>query len=351
MAVSDGTGISWCDATWPIVAGCTHVSPGCDGCWSAFHTSGRLRHRPEYAGLATGGRFTGQVRLLPERLTWPTRWTRKPRKVFVASAADLFHEAVPDAFIAAAWVVMYRTGQPTYGGRHRAPLVFQVLTKRHARMRSWVRKWADPASRVAMVDEAVRQGWCDQQAVREAPGMPAVLESVWLGVSVETQQWAATRIPALLETPAAIHWISAEPLLGPIDLRNLQARGAVIDVLAGDVKTTTGEIYAACPAPLDWVVIGGESGPKARPMHPDWARKLRDDTRACGRALWFKQWGEWAPTGKVGLGQPLPRHAFVGEAVDERGFRVEMQRLGKKAAGHTLDGHVHHQFPLDPDTR
>ena len=125
--MSDNTKIGWTDASWPIVTGCTHISEGCDHCYAAKLTGGRLKHLPAYEGLAEGGRFNGQVRCLPDRMGWPYKW-RKPRRIFVSDMADLFHKSVPDGFIAWAWDVMGQNQQHTY----------QVLTKRHARMRSWM---------------------------------------------------------------------------------------------------------------------------------------------------------------------------------------------------------------------
>ena len=134
--MGDKTKIGWTDASWPVVTGCTHISEGCDHCYAAKLTSGRLKRHPAYAGLAENGRFNGTVRLLPDRLGWPEKWCG-PRRIFVSDMADLFHQDVPDGFIGQVWDVMGRNQQHTY----------QVLTKRHARMRSWLKRWADRTGR------------------------------------------------------------------------------------------------------------------------------------------------------------------------------------------------------------
>jgi protein gp37 len=293
--------IEWTDATWNPVTGCTKVSAGCDRCYAATFAE-RFRGVP-------GHHFENgfDLTLRRERLGEPLRWKR-PRRVFVNSMSDLFHEAVPDEFIAEVWQVMAATPQHTY----------QVLTKRHARMRAWFRRWPN-----------------------------AELRNLWLGVSVENQKWAEIRIPALLETPAAVRFISAEPLLGPIAL------SAAVRAMGGERGhgLTASYVHAGgCWRRfhgIDWVIAGGESGHGARPMHPQWARSLRDQCVAAGVPFFFKQWGEWAPTGKLGLGRPLPRHAFIGEPVDEHGFRVEMRRLDKKAAGRLLDGRTWDEMPTE----
>jgi protein gp37 len=256
--VSDGTKIAYTDASWPVVAGCTQLSPGCDHCWSARLTSGRLRRQPAYAGLAEGGRFTGQVRMLSDRLGWPRRWHR-PRRVFVCSAADLFHPRVPDEFIAEVFAVMAAAPRHT----------FLVLTKRAARMRSLV-GGADGSGHPLL--EATRSE-ATAQALYDAEWP---LPNVHLGVSVEDQHWADIRIPHLLATPAAVRWVSAEPLLGPVDLR---LDGPVPGAMSGEQH----------PVALDWVVIGGESGCGARPMPAEWLTGLADQCVRADVPVFVKQ--------------------------------------------------------------
>lgn len=301
MAVTN-TSIEWTDSTWSPVTGCTKVSPGCDNCYAE--------------GIAR--RFAGSkafpngfdVTLHPERLDQPLRW-KKPRRIFVNSMSDLFHDAVPDDYIARVFAVMAQTPQHTY----------QVLTKRHGRMRSLLRKWTP----VTGITPWVFTG-------------PWPLPNVWLGVSVEDQKHAELRVPALLETPAAVRFLSCEPLLGLVDLRNLKARnGALIDCLGGDVKSASdGAVYSGTPSVVDWVIVGGESGPGARPMHPDWARSLRDQCANAGVAFHFKQWGayRWVSGSRWNPDT---------QCWEDHG--IEPQRVPKKLSGRLLDGRTWDQFP------
>jgi protein gp37 len=231
--MSDGTRIAWTEATWNIVTGCTRCSSGCLNCYIAstppFRMVGR---RFDHDGI---GGTTGVI-LHSDRLGIPQRW-RKPRRIFVCSLADLFHDDVPPSFIADAFAVMSICPQHT----------FQVLTKRHGRLKTLLTSNAF---------------WLLVNRAREIrghgdlPGIgPRVLPNVWIGVSCEDQAAANLRIPALLDTPAMVRWVSAEPLLGPIDM----------DRADRDVLHDGG---------IDWVVIGGESGAKARPCRVEWIRSL-----------------------------------------------------------------------------
>lgn len=323
--MSDNSKIEWTDASWPVTVGCDHISAGCDNCYAARLASGRLAHQPVYAGLAEHGRFNGTVRCLPERLDWPSKW-RKPRRIFVCSMSDLFHQAVPDEFIAKVFAAMASSPRHT----------FQVLTKRHDRMRSLVGSDDFRKSVQRRIPHAPPDSPYGHRYYKDWP-----LPNVWLGVSAEDQHWAAIRVHALLRTPAAVRWVSAEPLLGPIDLRNLKARnGALIDALCGDVKSPDGEIYAACPGSVSWVVAGGESGAGARPMHPDWARALRDQCQSARVPYLFKQWGS---------------HRWVGHSAYDEATQcwvdngIEPQRVSKKLAGRELDGRTWDEFPRLPE--
>lgn len=338
--MADKTSIEWTDASWPVVTGCDHISEGCDNCYAAKLTSGRLKHLPAYEGLAEKGRFNGKVRLLPDRLNWPFKW-RKGRKIFVSDMADLFHKDVPDEYIARVFAVMAATP------RHS----FQVLTKRHGRMRSLL------SSESFRPEVAYWAGqMCENGDVMHDSVMFGAwpLPNVWAGVSVENQQWADIRIPALLETPAAVRFISAEPLLGPVDLRNLC--GGRIDCLGGDVKDPSdGVVYTGTPSVLDWVIVGGESGRGARPMHPKWPRDLRDQCQEAGVAFLYKQWGEWRPQPRYSTDD---RHHLVmlngmdrgtpwpGWGLDQPDAEV-MERVGKKRAGRELDGRTWDEFPFE----
>ncbi|MEW2478697.1 phage Gp37/Gp68 family protein [Mycobacterium sp. NPDC049093] len=341
--MSDNTGIEWCDATWNPVTGCTEVSPGCDHCYAKTFAE-RWRGTP-------GHYFEHgfDVQLRPEKLDQPLRW-RKPRRIFVNSMSDLFHDAVPDEYIARVWAVMALAPQHT----------FQVLTKRHARMRSLLT--SDRFWRLADISQS------SAVARRDPQGNPT-LTNVWLGVSTENQQWADIRIPALLDTPAAVRFISAEPLLGPIDLRQSFAKWTPsIDhpawMTADKTKVPGGvEETMRVRDVLHWVIVGGESGPGARPMHPDWARSLRDQCDQAGVPFLFKQWGEWAvdfPSGTHLLqttGQLITRasgtvtnpygHGSGVQDLVDRGHPgwVRVRRVGKKQAGRVLDGRTWDQYP------
>lgn len=252
--------IEWTDATWNPVLGCDKVSPGCDHCY-AETIAERFRGGPGYPNGF-------EVTLKPHRLEEPLRW-RTPRRVFVNSMSDLFHPKVPDDYVAHCFAVM------AAGRRH----VFQVLTKRPARMRSLLRS---SAFWLSVQDSWYRLPLQDRVAAgpgKVGPGHP--LPNVWLGVSVEDQERTEQRIPPLLATPAAVRFLSCEPLLGPVDLR-------LEDCWLPDDHYTAAER-------IGWVIVGGESGPGARPLHPQWVRDLRDQARAARVAFFFKQWGAWRP--------------------------------------------------------
>lgn len=354
--MADKTGIEWTEATWNPVVGCDHVSAGCDNCYAARDASGRLAHMPQYAGLAVAGRFTGEARLLPERLAQPLAW-RRPRRIFVNSMSDLFHKDIPDEYIARVFAVMAATPHHT----------FQVLTKRHARMRSLLSgEWGTGVFADA-VEETM--GEFTHASLDQWP-----LPNVWLGVSVETQGWADIRIPALLRTPAAVRFLSCEPLLGPVDLTEaLVGYCAAHDFPGGFCipRTHPGVEHIA------WVIAGGESGPGARPMHPAWARQLRDQCEAAGVPFLFKQWGEYLPVRVEnregmfgGRGFQHPGGGWSAPVIRERSggsFRSGRTRLmvagdetrggvmldadtialrvGKRAAGRLLDGRTWDQYP------
>jgi len=285
MTTTRTTGIEWTDRTWNPVTGCTKVSPGCDHCYAAG-----IAHR--FAGTKAfphGFALT----LHPDRLTAPLRW-RAPARVFVNSMSDMFHRDIPDAYIAQVWAVMATTPQHTY----------QVLTKRHARMRALLGSpsfWHLVAEQGRRHVAGSQQGWL---AVGKMLG-GAPLPNVWVGVSVENQQWANTRIPALLDTPAAVRFLSCEPLLGPVDLSawlacpHLSSTGdeGPAAELGRDVRrwrcdwcgTVHGE--GTDRRGLGWVIVGGESGPGARQMDPAWAHTLVGQCQASDVPVFVKQMG------------------------------------------------------------
>lgn len=351
--MAENTKIEWTDATWNPITGCSVTSPGCKHCYAMQLAGTRLKHHESRAGLtqdtSAGPVWTGEVRFNQQWLDQPIRWT-KPRMIFVCAHADLFHESVPDEWIdivvGIMWACLYgRNGTPGH--------IFQVLTKRAARMRDYF----STDRREAWARAAVNYGggidpdgiW-DQVMGAEGPH-----PRIWLGVSVEDQKRADERIPDLLATPAAVRWVSAEPLLGPVDLRF-----HIFSEPTGNFRTNAGKRQMELRKPADgglhWVVLGGESGPKARPMHPQWARDLRDQCAEAGVPFLFKQWGDWAiASHKNGhFDSDMVRNSAYW--IDRGGQMhkpssldldspIAMFRMGKKAAGRHLDGHVHSAFP------
>lgn len=268
--MADGTKIEWTDATWNPVTGCAVVSPGCTNCYAMRLAGTRLRHIASRAGLTreskAGPVWTGETRLNEAELRKPLRW-RRPRRIFVCAHGDLFAESVPDDWIDRVFAVMALAPQHT----------FQVLTKRARRMRDylgaragdWQTVWPDanpPGSlQISRYEQRLIMGGAPWENL-QPPSFP--LANVWLGVSAEDQTRADERIPDLLATPAAVRWVSAEPLLGPIDFARV--------MVDGDPR-------------LDWIVVGGESGAGARPMHPAWARSIRDQCAEAGVPFFMKQ--------------------------------------------------------------
>ncbi|QDK01171.1 hypothetical protein I5J50_gp68 [Mycobacterium phage Purky] len=348
--MADNTSIEWTrsddgspGATWNPVTGCTKVSAGCDNCYAE-----KIANR--FAG--TSAYPNGfEVTLRPERLDQPLRWKR-PRRIFVNSMSDLFHDQVPDDYIAKVWAVMAWTPHHTY----------QVLTKRHARMRTLI------SSRefLSLVDDQwYFIGREHQLAMKfldaSHPYDRWPLPNVWLGVSTENQKWADIRIPALLDTPAAVRFISAEPLLGPLDLSRYLTGDCP---LCGDdiTESPCGVTHAnmACDptaAGLDWVIVGGESGPGARPMEFGWASSLLDQCLDAKVPFLFKQWGNWtSDTGRVqqlGYDRKKP-HAYVNhadgtvvrDASEIRGGSWSwVWNVGKAKAGRELLGRTWDQYP------
>ncbi|CDQ10581.1 Phage Gp37Gp68 family protein [Acidithiobacillus ferrivorans] len=252
--MSDKTGIAWTDASWNPVTGCTKVSQGCKHCYAEREWA-RLSANPK-ATTYYGRAFT-DVACHEDRLDQPLRWS-KPRMIFVNSMSDLFHEDVPDAFIDKVFAVM------ALAEKH----VFQVLTKRPERMFAYL----TTKNREDIIGEkAMPTVSKDDFGILEWP-----LPNVWLGVSVEDQAAADARIPLLLQTPAAVRWVSAEPLLERVELSFAMA------------WKRTGPAWKQT---LDWVVCGGESGPKSRVMEAEWVRAMRDQCVAANVPFFMKQLG------------------------------------------------------------
>jgi protein gp37 len=268
------TNIEWTESSWPVLTGCSRVSEGCRHCYAERLTATRLKEVPAYKGLAVMNssgepRWTGEVRLNEKVLFDPLHW-KKPRRIFVSQMSDLFHEKVPDEWLDRIFAVMVLCPQHT----------FQVLTKRPERMREYLSRkdvmlgWGFFAAATIHARDGGSPHRASAIAEFNEPQFP--VPNIWLGTSVEDQPTAEERIPLLLQTPAAVRWISYEPALGPLDLRGKDCQDSALDFYEGDAK-------------LDWVVCGGESGPCARMGDVAWARKVRDDCKTAGVPFFMKQ--------------------------------------------------------------
>lgn len=271
------TSIEWTDEVWNPVTGCSKVSPGCAHCYAETVHERRLDGRHGYPPFMpwTPGNAEHNVTLRPDRLDQPLRW-RKPRRVFVNSMSDLFHEEIPDEFIARVFGVMAQCPQHT----------FQVLTKRPERMRDLLTRWARPVDPSNCCDGCV-VCWLDHSAQFPLP-------NVWLGVSIENRRFVH-RADLLRETPAAVRFISAEPLLGPLVAYLRSPTSPCRWWRGNELEETEPGDYGLNLADIDWLIVGGESGPRHRPIRSQWVRDLRDSARRDGVAFFFKQWGGRTP--------------------------------------------------------
>lgn len=282
--MSQKTSIQWTMATWNPLRGCSRVSPGCENCY-AERIAGRFSTKPTspFHGFATmkdgQARWTRNVEFVPGRLSDPLHW-RKPTRVFVNSMSDLFHESISNEGIAAIFGVMAACPQHT----------FQVLTKRASRMREWF-AWLEAhghpnilgtlhvaaAPLVDLPGDDDDDGGAHQRAMERLLDADWPLPNVWLGVSVEDQERANARLPQLCSTPAAVRFVSYEPALGPVDF-------------APHFGKVDGKDHSA-EGGIDWVIVGGESGPGARAFDLVWARRTIEQCRAAGVACFVKQLG------------------------------------------------------------
>jgi protein gp37 len=275
--------IEWTTETWNPTVGCDKISPGCKNCY-AIREARRAAYNPKlahiYQDVVTPKgeplNWTGEVKLIPERLELPLRW-RRPRRVFVNSMSDLFHEALPDEAIDRVFAVMALCPQHT----------FQVLTKRAERMQAYLLSTTTVGRFFALCAQVV-DGIGTVKAVHHGDGFHGLkVPNVWLGVSCEDQKTADERIPWLLKTPAAVRFLSLEPLLGPVDLDKVfwRERCHNCQECAGNYPRDHG---------IDWVIVGGESGPGARPCNVQWIRDVVRQCREASVPCFVKQMGSAA---------------------------------------------------------
>lgn len=297
--------IEWTDRVWNPTTGCTQISPGCAHCYAkTFAARLQAMGQPKYQN--DGGKGSGPgfaLTLHPDVLEEPLRW-KKPSRVFVNSMSDLFHEDVPFEFIDRVFAVMALAYQHT----------FQILTKRPERMRQYLGEW-----RYTHVELAGKE--MGYQFTRRPQYGDWPLPNVWLGVTVENQRWADERIPILLDTPAAVRFVSAEPLLGRVDLEDhlplpLAANHEWRPCVCAEIDPADRPcVVCVARLGLDWVIVGGESGPKHRPFNPDWARSIVAQCRDAGVAAFVKQMGGFRPGNKL---EDLPEDLRVREFPEVR---------------------------------
>lgn len=327
--MAENTKIEWTDHTFNPWIGCTKVGPGCDHCYAENLMDKRM-------GVAVWGPGNERVRTKPANWKMPLRWNAQAdafmaqhgrrQRVFCASLADVFDNAVDPQWRADLFELIAATPN----------LDWLLLTKRIGNVGNMLPVPFD--------------------FDRHFP-------NVWIGATIVNQAEADRDIPKLLQVPARVRFLSMEPLLGPVDLTSIDVFGgdAVIFPLKGTTNCVNDEGEPADDVPaLDWVIVGGESGPGARPMHPDWARSLRDQCEAAGVPFLFKQWGDWAPVTESPVHPEATRlpgnlckvshdgvtaDHYIAISTDGGRRRYELQRVGKKAAGRLLDGRTWDGFP------
>jgi len=335
--------IEWTESTWNPVTGCSKISTGCKNCY-AERMSKRLAGR---FGYPKDNPF--RVTLHEDKLEEPLK-IKKPTMFFVCSMGDLFHEDVSFNAIQRVWATM----QAPACHKH----TFQILTKRPERMLEYYKWNESQPSKMKMAVEFQRP-------------------NIWLGVTCENQEMADKRIPTLLEIPAAKRFVSIEPMLGPVDV--ILAEGDIACVICAtqwhydDSRECPGcgsddpyqqvscnDPYKSTDSELDWVICGGETGPGARPMHPDWVKNLRDQCQEANVPFFFKQWGEWVPTDMLDINKDgkllteisnskhttwlMPDGSTSIDFFEEEDS-VLIGKVGKKRAGRKLDGKECNEMP------
>ncbi len=326
-----GTKIEWTrnpdgskGKVWNPITGCTPVSPGCAHCYADRQAKRFWKDR----------KFSDIALMSDKIIEAPLHW-RKPQRIFAGSMTDFFHADIPDWWLDIVFGIMVLAPQHT----------FQVLTKRPERMAEYV-----AGAKQRVYDKAFDIAGDGRFACEVRWPLP----NLWNGTTVCNQDEADRNIPFLLQTPAAVRFVSVEPMLGPVDLRQYliseqvccgQSKGQKIHCdLDGNYLGAT---HDCCGSPimtptLDWVICGGESGPGARPMHPEWARSLRDQCKAAGVPFMFKQHGEWVNADE----NPDCCEGKKSATVHYMEDGTPMVYVGKKAAGRLLDGELWDQYPV-----
>ncbi|MEB2535846.1 phage Gp37/Gp68 family protein [Burkholderia sp. BCCIQ04A] len=337
--MAENSTIEWTDHTFSPWIGCTKVSPGCDNCYAEHLMDTRL-HKVVWG--VQGERVRTSAATWREPIRWNARHAEffaahgRRQRVFCASLADVFDNVVDPAWRADLFTLIERTPN----------LDWLLLTKRIGNVMS-------------MVGEAAQYQF-DLDRIEK----PRLHDNIWLGATIVNQEEADRDIPKLLAVPARVRFLSMEPLLGPVDLTRVMRSSPgsdwsyCDDVLRGFRAHKCGGHISPENA-VNWVIVGGESGANARPMHPEWARDLRDQCAAAGVPFLFKQWGEWAPGENCG-GPPTRTERVADWFCDEWSFSTmtpsehdglsyddepTVYRVGKKTAGRHLDGRTHDDFP------
>lgn len=352
--------IEWTEETWNPTRGCSRVSPGCEHCYAEvmaarFSDEGYWGHGFAVRG-DHGGRWTRRLALVTDeafpghgKLELPLRW-QTPRVVFVNSTSDLFHEDLTNEEIAAVFGIMLACPDHT----------FQILTKRAKRLREWhawlKKEAANCNGGVGMSEQArclvAAQQFCDHKALRRTQEILGheraewPLPNVWQGVSVESQKYADERVPELLLVPAAVRWVSYEPALGGVDFTRIALLGAAgainLNALTGEVASGPWRYHR-----LDWIVVGGESGPGARAFDVAWARKVRDGCATHGVAYFFKQLGAHPYDGDKAIEIELDGIGAIGAAILDPRRPLGVAKTGNVIATKSKKGGAWEDIPVD----